>query len=246
MKDAFKSVFWRSLQNAPAVESIVKSCILFLSRQLQAELPDSIDDQISLLIEYLRNHRCLLVLDNVESVMQAGRRVGQYREEYEGYGRLLQRVGEANHKSCLLLTSREKPKEIARIEGNTSPVRSLPLAGVNQKDGQGLLKEQGLLGSDESWADLVHLYAGNPLALKLVSEPIRQVFGGDIASFLREEETVFGDVYDLLDQQFQRLSVQEQDIMYWLAIEREATSLEDLRADMISPVSKGTLLEALD
>ncbi len=246
IKDAFKSVFWRSLQNAPPLESIVKSCILFLSRQLQAELPESIEDQISLLIEYLRNHRCLLILDNVESVMQAGRRVGQYREEYEGYGRLLQRVGEANHKSCLLLTSREKPKEIARIEGKTSPVRSLPLAGVNQEDGQELLKEQGLLGSDESWPDLVHLYAGNPLALKLVSEPIREVFGGDIASFLREEETVFGDIYDLLDQQFQRLSVPEQDIMYWLAIEREATSLEDLRADMISPVSKGALLEALD
>jgi hypothetical protein len=32
---------------------------------------------------------------------------------------------------------------------------------------------------------LVRYYSGNPLALKLVSEPIRELFGGDIAAFLR-------------------------------------------------------------
>jgi len=50
------------------------------------------------------------VLDNIESVLKEGSRAGQYREGYEEYGKLIQRVGEANHQSCFLLTSREKPK----------------------------------------------------------------------------------------------------------------------------------------
>jgi len=42
------------------------------------------------------------------------------------------------------------------------------------------------------------------------------------------------------------LSIQEQEILYWLAIEREAVSLENVREDLVLPMSKGALLEALD
>lgn len=48
-----------------------------------------------------------------------------------------------------------------------------------------------------------------------------------------------------MDQQFQRLSELEQKIMYWLAIGREALSLEDLQADLVPPVSEGDLLVAM-
>jgi WD40 repeat protein/transcriptional regulator with XRE-family HTH domain len=245
VKDAFDCVIWRSLRNAPLVESILENMLQSISVQ-PVDVPKELDGQISLLITFLRKHHCLVILDNVESVLQAGQQSGQYRAGYEGYGQLLQRIGEAEHQSCLLLTSREKPKEIVPMEGSAAPVRSLPLAGVKQTDGQKLLKDKGLFGSDEMWATLVHLYSGNPLALKLISEPIREVFGGDITKFLREEETVFGDIQNLLGQQFHRLSELEQDVMYWLAIEREALSLNEIRENMLHPVSKGALFEAVD
>jgi hypothetical protein len=37
-------------------------------------------------MEYLRQYRCLLVLDNAESVLQSGEPGGQYRSGYERYG----------------------------------------------------------------------------------------------------------------------------------------------------------------
>jgi WD40 repeat protein/transcriptional regulator with XRE-family HTH domain len=246
VQDNFDYVFWRSLQNAPPVESILDSYLRFVSNQRRMNLPKDLDAQISLLITSLRERRCLLIFDNVESVLQAGQRAGQYLAGYEGYGRLFQRIGEAHHQSCLLLTSREKPKEIARMEGNTSPVRSLALAGIEKADGQELLKDKDLFGSDESWATFVQLYSGNPLALKLVSEPIREVFGGDIASFLREEKAVFGEMQDLLDVQFHRLSRLEQDVLFWLAIEREAVTLNEVQANILHPVSKGAILAVFD
>jgi WD40 repeat protein/transcriptional regulator with XRE-family HTH domain len=246
MKNAFKYVFWRSLHNALPLEHFLNRCIRFVSDQYLLDLPKEVDDQITLLIQYLRNNRCLLVLDNFESVLQAGRRAGHYREGYAAYGRLLQRVGEAQHQSCLLLTSREKPKEVAHLEGKRSPVRSLHLSGLRLEAGKQMLQDKGLFGSDAHWLAFVESYSGNPLALQVVSESIQAVFEGNIDKFLQEQAIAFGDINDLLDQQFHRLSAQEREIMYWLAIEREAMSLESLGENLVYPMSIGTQLEALD
>lgn len=246
MKKSFEYVFWRSLHNAPSLEHILIQCIRFISDQHYLDLPGNIDDQISLLIQYLRNHRCLLVLDNFESILQAGQRAGQYREGYAAYSRLLQRVGETQHQSCLLLTGREKPKEVAHLEGKMSPVRSLYLSGLRWTAVRQMLLDKGLNGSDEHWATLVERYSGNPLALQVVCEYIQELFGGTIANFLEEEAIAFGDINDLLEQQFHRLSAEEREIMYWLAIEREAVPLEDLNENLVHPTSKGALFEALD
>jgi len=242
----FEYVYWRSLQNAPHLRTLLENCLQFLFKQLPADLPEVLDEQISLFITFLREHRCLILLDNVESVLQIGHRAGPYLESYEGYGRLFQRIGETNHQSCLIITSREKPGEVARMAGDSSPVRSLLLSGMEQTGGQKLLKGKGLFGTDETWATLVQLYGGNPLALKLISEPIREVFGGNIGHFLREEAIVFGDIFDLLDQQFQRLSELEMELTYWLAIERERISLHTLQEDTRQLIDKKDLLEALD
>lgn len=245
VRDGFTALFWRSLQNAPPLRGILQDCITLLSGQRQIELPDNTDQQIALLLEYLRMYRCLLVLDNVETVMQAGAEAGTYREGYEHYQRLFQRIGEAKHQSCLLLTSREKLKEMARLEGTDAPVRSIILPGVGLLEGRALLKEKGLSGPHDAWERLIQLYAGNPLALKLISELIRDVFNANIAAFLQEGQTVVGDIYDLLNHQFQRLSEREKDIMYWLAIEREAVPLQTLWEDTRFFASKKAMLAVL-
>ncbi len=246
MKESFEYIFWRSLQNAPPLELFLKQSISFVSEQHHLDLPGEIDDQISLLIQYLRDHHCLLILDNFESVLQSGQRAGSFREGYAAYGRLLQRAGEVQHQSCLLLTSREKPKEVALLEGKSSPVRCLPLSGLRPEAGQYMLQDKSLVGSDEHWLALVERYSGNPLALKVVSQSISEVFEGNIASFLQQEAIAFGDINDVLDQQFQRLSALEQELLYWLAIEREPASLDALRENLVYPVSRGAQLEALD
>jgi WD40 repeat protein/transcriptional regulator with XRE-family HTH domain len=246
MRDSFEYIFWRALQNAPPLEYILRDCILFLSDHQGTILSQVIEADISLLIEYLQKHRCLLVLDNSESVLQEHHRAGNYREGYEGYGRLLQRIGETQHQSCLLITSREKPKEIARSEGMATSVRSLHLSGVGQKAGRKILRDKELFGSDQEWKILIDVYSSNPLALKLISEPIHEVFRGNIAAFLKEGETVFGDIQELLDQQFHRISELEREILYWLAIEREPVSLDELQEDVVHSVARGAFVEALN
>jgi len=246
VQDNFEYLIWRSLRNAPPVEDMLTNLIRFLSNEQQTNLPETVNDRVTLLIDYLRERRCLIVLDNAETILQDKKRAGEYREGYEGYGELLRRVGAEPHRSCLVLTSREKPKEFAPLEGEASPVRTLSIAGLGETEGQEILKDKSLFGAKQDWTKLIESYSGNPLALKLVSETIRELFGGDITAFLNEGEIIFGDTRNLLDQQFERLSEQEKEIMYWLAIKRELVSLEELLDDIVRPLPKRELLEALE
>ncbi|MBD2486286.1 NB-ARC domain-containing protein [Aulosira sp. FACHB-615] len=248
IREDFEYVIWRSLREAPPVKAIINQLLQFLSdeQETEANLPESLSDRISRLIDYLRNHRCLVILDNAESILRYGSRAGKYREGYEGYGELFKRLGEATHQSCLILTSREKPQEIALLEGEALPVRSLQLSGLKVVEGQEILKIKGLSAAEEEWKAMIESYGGNPLALKIVATTIEDVFAGNVSEFLQQNTVVFGDIRDILDQQFERLSDLEQEIMYWLAINREPVTLSDLREDIVSPVAPQKLLEAVE
>src|SRR5258708_9790230 len=103
----------------------------------------------------LRASRCLLVLDNLETLLASGDREGSYLPGYEDYGRLIGRLAESAHQSCVLLTSREKLKEIEPLEGMRAPVRSLRLEGVDEQAAQDLLTDNGLSGTPAAWQRLV-------------------------------------------------------------------------------------------
>ena len=241
----FSGLIWRSLRNAPPLDKLLIELIQFLSNEQFTPLSQTVDEQIYTLIQYLQNSPFLLILDNVESILDSNKRAGSYRDGYERYGQLFRSIGETQHQSCLLLTSREKPRGIGYREGNNQPIRSLQLEGL-QDAGQYLLQEKGFKILPEDAKILIESYAGNPLALKIVSTTIAELFEGDITQFLAEGTIIFGDIADLLDQQFSRLSPLEQQVMYWLAIHQEWISLSQLKQALVTPFSQRDLLEALD
>jgi WD40 repeat protein/transcriptional regulator with XRE-family HTH domain/GTPase SAR1 family protein len=244
----FEYVVWRSLYNAPPLFELLGNLIQFFcdAQVTEGDLPNSVDEKILRLIDYLRQHRCTIILDNAETILQSGTIAGSYREGYEDYGKLIKRLGEVAHTSCLLLTSREKPKDVASLEGEALKVRSLRLSGLEAVDGQKIFEVKGFSGSESELRTVAERYAGNALALKIVATTIQDVFDGNISEFFKQDTAVFGDIYDLLDQQFSRLSDLEKEIMYWLAINHEPVSLSELREDIISRVPPQKLLEALE
>jgi len=267
IKGDFDYLFWRDLRNAPPIEGLLDDAIKFFSDQQKAEdIPANIDTKISLLIECFRNARCLFVLDNAEAILQSGDKIGHYRDGYEAYGTLLQRVGGSLHKSCMFITSREKPREISILEGKSSSVRAIQLTGLDSEAAQKLLSEYNLHGSVDDWQSLFKLYGGNPLALKISSVYIEDWYEGNIDKFLIDDVAVFGEIEDLLEQQLKRLPDQTKEIMYWLAIERGAislsqlekevlrwlviqrtqTSITELLEDIITPITREELVSTLD
>jgi WD40 repeat protein/transcriptional regulator with XRE-family HTH domain len=248
----FDYLIWRSLRNAPPIQDLVANLLQFLSGQQETHLQETnFEKQLSRLMGHLRASRCLLILDNAEFILQSGdrQRTGFYRAEYEGYGQLLKRVGETSHKSCLVLTSREFPKELIPLEGETLPVRCFKLAGLSAVEGRKIFQTKGsFTGSDDQWSVLIDRYAGNPLALKIVASAIKDFFEGDISGFLQfltQSPFIFDELRDLLQEQFGRLTSLEKEIMYWLAIDREPVSIQDLQANFVRPLSPGELLQAI-
>ncbi len=251
IQDQFDDFIWCSLRNAPPLREVLDTVLQYLSNQQQIalDIPQDTSEGISRLINYFNERRCLVVLDNAEALFRSGDKAGNYREGYEEYGDLFRQVGEQRHQSCLLLTSREKPKEIGLLEGPLLPVRSFQLSGLSEVEGREIFTTKGTFtGSEEEWSLLIQHYAGNPLALRMVSAAIQEVFDGsitDLLEYLKQGVFIFDDIRGLLDQQFDRLSDVEREIMYWLAIEREPISLHQLRDNMVSGKSRQKLPEGL-
>lgn len=245
----FDFVIWRSLASAPPITEILSDLIQFLSSQQETHLPGRTEDQISLLLSYLRTSRCLVILDNAESLLQCGDRVGRYRPGCEGYAQLFKKVGETAHHSCVLMTTREKPQGIAAMEGDALPVRCFQLKGLSSDAGETLVKTKGIFtGAEKEWSALNTHYAGNPLALQIVSSTIKECFEGSLFRFLnfsRMDSFVLEDIYDLLNQQFERLTAIEQAVMYWLTVNREPVQLEQLALDLMVQVLPGDLLQSI-
>lgn len=246
LQGEFEYVIWRSLRHAPFFADKVTDCIKILSHQQFTTLPASPHEQITCLIEYLRKSRCLLVLDNFDTLLQQNKEGGSYREGYEPYSELLWRLAETKHQSCVLLTTREKPTEVAALEGDGLPVRTLALSGLEVAAGQAILTLKGLSGSEDETRHLIECYRGNPLALKIAATSIRDLHEGNIACFFAEGTTVFRGIGNLLEQQFKRLSTLEQQVMYWLAINREKLSLTELQTAFTPTLPKPKLMSILE
>ena len=236
IKQDFDYIVWKTLNNSPPVSEILKEVIAFLSEQEETNLPANTEAQISVLVEnYLINRKCLLIFDNAESVLEPSTS-GIYGKKTEEYGDLIKRIGETNHQSCLLLTSRERFYEIDVMEGQEAPVHSLLLSGLSVKEGRQMLSAKGtFLGTDKEWENLILHYAGNPLALKMLATPLQDLLGGNISDFsqqFQEGNLYFKGIQDLLDRQFCRLSNLEKNIIYWFAIERDWITLKAIQSNV--------------
>jgi WD40 repeat protein len=238
----FDRIIWQSLRNAPPLDKILFQLIAFVSNQQQNEPADTVDAQISQLMAYLRTTRCLIVFDNFESILAHG----GYRDGYAGYSELLRRIATEHHASCLLLTSREKPRTLIHLEGESGAVRTLDLLGLSDRQVQEIGTANGCHTVNSSdWHQLQQSYSGNPLAIKIAATTIRDLFDGSVSAFLEQGVILCNGIDALLAQQFDRLSQIEQQVLYWLAIGREAVSISQILADFIPSGCQTQVLAAL-
>jgi len=85
----FEALLWRSVRVAPSCGELVADCITFFSETPPAAFPASLEQRITQLLARLQAQRCLLVFDNLETLLASGDPEGGYLPGYEGYGRLI-------------------------------------------------------------------------------------------------------------------------------------------------------------
>jgi len=230
----FDYIIWRSLRNSPPLSALQTDLIKFLGDRPQTELPS--------IIEYLRSQRCLIILDDVQTIFSSQQLAGNYKPGYENYGTFFKQIAESSHNSCLILLSWEKPREIAALEGEHKNCQTLQLNGLGESARE-IFREKGLLES-EHWSELIELYRGNPLWLNIVATIIQDLFDGKISAFLSYDSLVLGDLEYLLHQHFQRLSESEKQVMCWLANETAAVEISNKPRNL--ELSPSEFLKALE
>lgn len=233
-----RPIIGRSLRNAPSLDTLLTDLISTLSHQ-QDNQPDRLR-----LLHYLQQTSYVIVLDNLETLLHPSQ-AGVFQPGYENYGELLRFLGETDHQSCVMLTSREKVLEMLPLEGMNLPVRSLALQG-SAAAVEGLLRDRGLVGTGAELARLGDRYGNSPLAIQRISPTIRDLFDGHIGAFLQEDALPFSGIRRLLDQQFQRLSDLEQAIMIGLAINRSWTTIDRVMADLLPTAHRHQVLAAFE
>lgn len=244
----FERIVWRSLKTLPSLKELLADLLRVFcgESQLESDLSSNISCSLRQLISYLRSHHCLIVLDSLDAIMQGGAECGVYIKEYHDYGRLIRYLGETLHQSCLLLTTREKPQEVALMAGESLPVRCLRLDGLSKLAAQKILLASNISGTEAEQNRLIQRYSGHPLALKIVSQKINSTSNRKIALFFQQDNIMFEELRQLLSQHIERLSSLEQKILCKLAIFPEPVSFSRLRKDISFSVSSHKIVDSLE
>ncbi|MEZ2304789.1 MAG: NB-ARC domain-containing protein [Microcoleus sp.] len=219
IKDEFDYAAWYTLDEFPTIDKFQSNLIQLFSNSEKKYLSPTNQKRLPL-IKYLQNHRCLIVLDDVHNLFCSGEFAGKYKPECEEYRSLFKQIEKLSHPSCLLLIGWEQPREVTQVKNQNTAIRTLQLKGLDIAAAREILRDYGLAESDNS-ETLIHRYQGNPLWLKSVASLIQEL-GGGVTDLLPNDTILLPeDLKDVLQQQFDRLSELEKQVISLLAKESQ-------------------------
>lgn len=127
----------------------------------------------------------------------------------------------------MLLIGWEQPREVAQVKSENTPIHTLQLTGLDIAAGREMLRDYGLAEID-NYSSLIQRYQGNPFYLKSVATLIYEL-GGCVHELLPDDSVLLPeDLKDVLQQQCDRLSEIEKQVMSLLAQESEPVNLAKL------------------
>lgn len=249
IKDKFEFVIWRSLSLAPTISAFLDDVInIFITKTKEEEKSvekssANVNDKIAILIDKLKEYRCLLVLAEFNTILfndlsnpqfqennkRDGKPAGTYRTdqlEYALYSELIQQINEQSElNSCVVITSSECPDNLQGVTIDSSSVKICELGGLKEEDFRELLKVEK--NQYQGLAQIIKIYDGHPIAVMSTLSRIQNYYGGDIKKFF-EEKTITFKIDSTLKEDFQFLSENERQILYKMVVEEVPLMAKDM------------------
>ena len=179
---SFELKFWADVRQGTDFTVFAQNALMQLAGKSPEELAALREPEqlIFALLDSLRQRPCLLVVDNLETLLDQERHfIGIYRDFFN-------RWIEHGATSTLLLTTQTQAEV---MEGHGC---WLPLQGLEATEGARLLQELGIVGSDEELQDFSRYLNGHPKMLRLVASKLKP------GSHVREAEKLHFRQLDLL------------------------------------------------
>lgn len=241
IKDEFEYVIWCDFDSLTTLAEFQSNLIRIISQSEQLDL--SANNQKYLpLIKYLQKYRCLVLLDNIQNIFNSGELVGKYKSGYEDYRTLFKQIKELSHQSCVVLIGWEQPRIITEVKSENSLIRTLRLTGLDIVAAREIFRDYGLTEIDH-WDTIIQCYQGNPFWLKSIANLMQDFGECEIEILINDTLLLPEDIKDSLQQQCDRLSDIEKQVISLLAKENDPVNLVKLLEN--SKINSSDLINVL-
>lgn len=215
----------------------------WLLEKLGKATPEKEADLLTAVCNNLRTGRYLLVLDNLETLVEAN---GEWHDKT--YYDFLLRWLSSHTESVILVTSREQPQ----LPPNSwNYCRWLPLKGLSTDAGVALLEDLDIQGADAEMREFVKQADGHPLLIKLVAGVLHADEGDvvDISAFRQNIFEILGlhrydsqaSIGKILDASIARLTPKLQELLFNLSVYRPAFNATAAAALLLEEVTQADL-----
>lgn len=227
VKDSYKHVYWRSL----TANSSLEKALLAILEQFSLNVGDvCLETKVAWLVSFMQQHHCLLIFDNVNTIFNR-----DIKPEFIAFFSYLSTV---IHQSSIILISSRRLNTATLTKSQSLFIDGLSLKAVTM-----MLGDRGIAVGERTLKELTKFYDAHPLSLHLAASAIKDIFDDDVKEFLAQKIAVFSEIEKALNKQFEQFSESEISILYWLAVNSEPVSLEQLRED--TKVSSRQIVECL-
>lgn len=250
IQEQFDILVWRSVKQFASLQELLVELIASLSQQRVGALSKLDTDQLlARLLELCKESRCLVILDDFESLIEGQDFYHSYQDQYQDYEQLIATMGQVPHQSAMVICSQRLSKDLKVLNSTNSAVCSYQLQGLKEAAVRKIFHGANLHG-EEAWPEVIEKYQGNPLALRLVVPIVQNFFNGDLGEFIQalRQQTQSLLITDMFwqnqKQQFFNLSEIEKEILSYLSETQTNVSLHDMRQKLT--VSLSQLIPALE
>ena len=185
------------------------------------ETPLEAQQKINLILQRLAKSCCLLLLDNLETILYPATNVRAGRAESPEWGMRLTALAINNHHSQIIITSRETPLDLAdprSARGGFHPkrVKRIDVSGIADADSVALLRQYELQDSEADLAWVAEKTGGHVLLLELLASIAYERPG-----YLRQHpELVTTEATPILREQLGRQSAAARELLKRMGVLR--------------------------
>lgn len=223
----FETVLYVQVEEGTTFDGVLAEFAQGLALELRDELQP--EQAIALVIGALQRSRCLLVLDNLENVLQAG------RSRSPEWGQLLWALVDRSHDSQILITSQEIPKDLANpnnSRGILDPMlaRLIKVGSLELGDGVLLLKYYLQREQEKDLYWIVEQVGAHPFVLNHLAIVANEDYlDGNFSNYLKSHpKLITQDIEPVLNKQLSRHTDKVQHLLKRMGILRRAVDLRGL------------------
>jgi WD40 repeat protein len=237
-ENPFDVVIFTSLRRRRSVVKFIDEILhkSFDDQTFEGAGIDKTEACIDRLIHFLSCFRCLLVIDNFDSVMCKSSdgliRFIEKSEELGHYDTLVEKIAVAGHKSHLLVICRSFPESYIDTHLSGRPVHQIKLFGLGVEDVEDILKNDKIHFTPDNIKTLTNELGGNPMAIKFVRSEIQNLYQGNLDYYLLNA-SLPKDLEDYIDKIISSLEEPERRILYRIAVYNRAVTYMELRQDIL-------------